>query len=85
MRTLTATHASRGFSDLLDAVEQGETIRISRAGHVVAELRPVTPTTGRALREALTRASGLDEAFEADVAAATDLLTTNESDPWRDA
>lgn len=85
MRTLTATHASRGFSDLLDAVEHGETIRISRAGHVIAELRPVTPSTGRALREALARTTAPDETFEADIAAATSLLTTNESDPWRDA
>ncbi|KGM12103.1 type II toxin-antitoxin system Phd/YefM family antitoxin [Cellulomonas bogoriensis] len=85
MRTLTATHASRGFSDLLDAVENGETVRISRAGHVVAELRPVTPTTGRALREALARTPGMDDAFEDDITAATALLTTDEGDPWRDA
>jgi len=26
MRTVTATQASRGFSDLLDAVEHGETV-----------------------------------------------------------
>lgn len=85
MRVLTATHASRGFSDLLDAVEHGETIRISRAGHLVAELRPVTATTGRALREALRAAPPLDESFEADVAAATALLTPNETDPWAGA
>jgi hypothetical protein len=41
-----------GFSELLDRVECGETIRITRAGHGVAELRPVTSTTGRALRAA---------------------------------
>ena len=52
-RTVTATHASRGFSEVLDRVEQGETIRITRDGHLVAELRPITPATGRALRAAL--------------------------------
>ena len=82
MRTLTATHASRGFSDLLDAVEHGETIRITRAGHVVAELRPVVPTTGRALRDALSRIPTLDDAFDDDVAAAASLLRADESDPW---
>ena len=82
MRTLTATHASRGFSELLDRVEQGETVRITRAGRVVAELRPVVPATGRALREALAHAPGLDDGFEADIAAATSLLTTDASDPW---
>lgn len=50
---MTANHASRGFSDLLDAVEHGETIAITRAGHVVAEIRPAAASTGRALREAL--------------------------------
>lgn len=85
MRTMTATHASRGFSEVLDAVERGETIRISRAGHVVAELRPVTATTGRTLREALATIPRLDDAFEDDVAAATALLTHDEGDPWADA
>ncbi|UZN03571.1 type II toxin-antitoxin system Phd/YefM family antitoxin [Cellulomonas sp. S1-8] len=85
MRTLTATHASRGFSDLLDAVERGETVRITRAGHVVAELRPVAATTGRALRTALRDTPRLDDAFEADIAAATALLTEPERDPWADA
>jgi prevent-host-death family protein len=83
VRTLTATHASRGFSELLDRVERGETIRITRAGHVIAELRPVAPTTGRALRGALAETPSLDVDFESDVAAATALLTTDENDPWR--
>lgn len=83
MRTMTATSASRGFSELLDRVEHGETVRITRAGHVVAELRPVASTTGRALRDALAGAPSLDEGFEADVAAATSLLYVDESDPWR--
>ncbi len=83
MRTVTATHASRGFSDLLDSVERGETLRITRAGHVIAELRPVAETTGRSLREALAALPGLDDDFERDVAAATSLLTADEGDPWR--
>ena len=82
MRTLSAARASRAFSELLDRVERGETIRITRAGHVVAELRPVAPTTGRALREALAGTPGLDDGLDADIAAATSLLTTDERDPW---
>lgn len=84
MRTVTATQASRRFSDLIDAAERGETIRISRAGHVVAELSPVTPTTGHALRTALEGVAPLDDHFEDDIHAATALLTSPSDDPWAD-
>ena len=40
MKTMTATEASRHFSDLLDAVERGETITIVRGSHPVAEIGP---------------------------------------------
>lgn len=82
MRTISATYASRGFSDLLDAVERGETISITRAGHVIAEIRPATISTGRRLREALERLPPLDHALETDIASATALLSDDESDPW---
>jgi prevent-host-death family protein len=83
MKTVTATHASRGFSEVLDRVERGETIRITRAGRAVAELRPVTPTTGRALRLALSDAAAtLDDSFEADVAAAVELTTNETNGSW---
>ncbi|MBD7919831.1 MULTISPECIES: type II toxin-antitoxin system Phd/YefM family antitoxin [Cellulomonas] len=81
MRTVTATHASRGFSDLLDAVERGETVQVTRAGHVVAELRPATPSTGRRLREALAGLPPLDDDLESDIDAATSLLT-DDGGPW---
>lgn len=82
MRTITATRASRGFSELIDAVERGETIAITRAGHVVAEIRPAAATTGRALREALAALPSLDDDVEKDIADATALLTVDEGDPW---
>jgi prevent-host-death family protein len=86
VRTITATHASRGFSDVLDAVERGDTITITRAGIPVAEIRPVAVRSGRALAAALDElGASLDDAFEADIGAATDLLTSDEGDPWRDA
>lgn len=84
MRTVTATHASRGFSDLLDAVEHGETVQVTRAGHVIAELRPASPSTGRRLRAALEGVPALDDDLEADIASATDLLT-DEAGPWAGA
>ncbi|UER53792.1 type II toxin-antitoxin system prevent-host-death family antitoxin [Kineosporiaceae bacterium SCSIO 59966] len=80
MRTITATEASRGFSELLDAVERGETVSITRAGHVVAEIRPAAPTTGKALREALKDLPPLDDDIEADIESATSLLRLD--DPW---
>jgi prevent-host-death family protein len=84
MRTVTATHASRGFSDLLDAVEHGQTISITRAGRVVAQIGPASPSTGRRLREALAALPPLDDDVEADIASATALLT-DDPDPWRSA
>ena len=83
MRTVTATHASRGFSEVLDAVEHGDTITITRGGVPIAEIRPVPVATGRTLSAAIDAVgASLDDAFEADIAAATDLLTASESDPW---
>jgi len=46
MRTTTATEASRNFSDLLDAIERGETVTITRGHHAVAEVRPARRRTG---------------------------------------
>lgn len=84
MRTITATEASRGFSDLLDAVEQGETVSIRRGRRTVAVIGPAPVRTGRDLRAALAAAPRLDEDFERDVTAATTLLT-EATDPWAGA
>jgi prevent-host-death family protein len=46
MRTLTATEASRGFAAMLDLVEHGETVLITRDGRPVARLAPETMATG---------------------------------------
>lgn len=84
VRTVTATTASRGFSELLDAVERGEVVSITRAGAVVAEIRPAAPSTGRRLREALAGAGRLDDEMAGDIAAARALAVTDERDPWGD-
>lgn len=81
MRILTATEASRGFSDLLDAVERGETVMVTRGNRTIARIAPVPAGTGRSLRAALDAVPRLDDAFEADIAEATALLT-DETDPW---
>ena len=85
MRTITATEAARRFSDLLDAIEQGESVTVTRGNKPIAELRPARRPTGRDLRTALATITPPDERFEADVAETVALLTLERTDPWADA
>jgi antitoxin (DNA-binding transcriptional repressor) of toxin-antitoxin stability system len=85
MRTITATEASRGFSDLLDAIERGETVTITRGHHPVAEIGPARRRTGADLRAVLAGVPPPDARFAANVADALALVTTEERDPWADA
>lgn len=80
---MTATEASRGFSDLLDAVERGETIRITRGGESIAEIVPARRKTGRDLDAALGP-SRLDEDFAREIRELRDWLPSHEGDPWGD-
>ena len=82
---MTATEASRHFSDLLDAVERGETITIVRGSHPVAEIGPVRRRTGADLRAALADVSPPDDGFSRDIAAAVALLDSEVGDPWAGA
>jgi antitoxin (DNA-binding transcriptional repressor) of toxin-antitoxin stability system len=82
MRTITATEASRRFSDLLDAIERGETITITRGHHPVAEIGPPRRRTGADLRTALADTTPPDDRFADDIAAALALITTEGRDPW---
>ena len=77
--TVTAAYAARRLPELLDRVERGETVRITRAGHGVAELRHVTPSTGRRQREVVAGAPALDDGFQGDVDAAAGLAATDDS------
>jgi len=81
---MTATEASRRFSDLLDAIERGETVTITRGNHPVAEIRPARRRTGADLRAALADVPAPDERFADDVASALALLTAEDRDPWAD-
>jgi prevent-host-death family protein len=85
MRTMTATEASRKFSDLLDAVERGETFTITRGSRAVAEIVPARRRTGATLRAALADIPPPDDRFADDIASAVDLLSTEGGEPWEGA
>ena len=82
MRIMTATEASRKFSDLLDAVEAGESVVVTRGGVPVAEIRPSASHTGRDLRAALDGLVPPDDAFVSDINEALAGLINEGTDPW---
>jgi prevent-host-death family protein len=53
MITVTATHAARNFAALLDAVEHGETVVVTRDGVPVGRLTPERLTSADRLKAAL--------------------------------
>lgn len=55
MRAISATEASRNFKKLLDAVESGEHITITRGGEAIAEIAPLKRRTAKELFDALDR------------------------------
>jgi prevent-host-death family protein len=64
---VSATDASRRFSDLLDAVEhRGERFTIVRRGRAIAQLEPVPSTTGREAK-LLLRRHRADSAWRAEL------------------
>ena len=79
---MTATEASRNFSDLLDAIERGETVTITRGNHAVAEMRPARRRSGADLRAALEHIPPPDDRFVEDVAGALALISSEVTDPW---
>ena len=56
------------FSDLLDAVERGETVTVMRGSHPIAEIGPARRRTGADLREALAGTTPPDDAFARSIA-----------------
>ena len=85
VRTLTATEASRQFSTLLDSIEAGDVVVVTRGNRPIAEIRPVTRRIGRDLRTALEEIPPPDEKFIADVTDAMNFLAPERTDPWEDA
>lgn len=71
---MSATEASRGFSDLLDAVEhEGESVRIVRHGRTVALVVPAPPARGADVLALLERHRP-DPAWAEEMAALRDLV-----------
>nr|NLD41043.1 type II toxin-antitoxin system prevent-host-death family antitoxin [Actinomycetales bacterium] len=85
MKSRTATEASRNFADLLDAVEAGESVTITRAGRPVAEIRPVSRHTGGELRAAMEESPRLDRDFEYAISEALEFVDQEVQDPWANA
>lgn len=79
---MTATEASRHFSELLDAVERGESVLIVRGNHPVAEIGPAHRRTGADLRAALEGTAPPDDAFARNISAALAMVTSEVPDPW---
>ncbi len=88
MREITASEAARNFSAVLSSAEHGETVVVTRTGQRVAMIVPAPRANGAALRDVFGRWQGhpaLDEAFDAQVAAARDAASAElDRDPWRD-
>lgn len=81
MRTISAAEASRRFSELLDAIEDGETVIVTRGNRRIAEVRPVRRRTGRDLRASLPHIPPPDDRFVADIAEAIGSLADERTHP----
>jgi prevent-host-death family protein len=87
MREMTASEASRNFSALLDSVEHGETVNITRSGRRVAQLAPISGGNGASIRAVFDRWQGtaVDDQFASQVAAARAASGGElDVDPWKD-
>jgi prevent-host-death family protein len=86
VREVTASEASRNFSAVLDSVESGETIVVTRAGRRIASIAPAPAATGVALNAVLTRwhgAAALDDDFAESIGTAHAAASSeDDSDPW---
>jgi prevent-host-death family protein len=66
MITVTATQAARNFANLLDAVEHGETVVVTRDGVPVGRLTSERRTSADRLKEVL-REHPVDDRFADDL------------------
>ena len=75
MIAVTATQAARNFANILDQVERGETIVITRHGQAIARIVP----------EARVRQEEIDRAIEdlAELGKQTGTITVEEILAWR--
>jgi prevent-host-death family protein len=83
MKQLSATDASRRFSEVLDDVERdGESYVVVRHGRAVATIGPTSGGTGKALKEVL-RANRPDDAWAGELRGLREGMDPV-TDPWRD-
>ncbi len=82
MRRVDATEASRSFSALLDDVERGETVAITREGRRVAVIEPINAVNAAEVI-ALLVGSRCDDGFAADASLSRDAMTL-ETPRWPD-
>jgi antitoxin (DNA-binding transcriptional repressor) of toxin-antitoxin stability system len=86
-RNMTATEVARNFRSVLDEIERsGESVRIERHGHVVAELGPA-PALERRLKwgellELLRQLEPADADFARDVEEAHRSINQPVRDAW---
>jgi prevent-host-death family protein len=76
MKNLSASEAKAKFSELLDQVEQGETVAITRHGKVIAHILPDAAYRQERARKAI---EGIIEARKT-----APRVTTEEILAWRD-
>jgi antitoxin (DNA-binding transcriptional repressor) of toxin-antitoxin stability system len=85
---MTASEAARNFSAVLDAIENGETIVVTRAGRRIAAMAPAPTETGTALNEVLERWAGSNVFDETFLDCLDDTLAAADPDadvdPWND-
>lgn len=86
MREMTASEASRNFSAVLDSVEHGETVVVTRSGRRIASIAPAPAATGAVLNAVLARWRGsaaLDDAFSESIGTARAAASIEDDrDPW---
>ncbi|HEV3383037.1 MAG TPA: type II toxin-antitoxin system prevent-host-death family antitoxin [Trebonia sp.] len=82
MIVVTATQAARSFANILDAVEHGETVVITRDGATVGKLVPERRTSADRLKTAL-RDNPADAGFADELERAHEDLRTSFSDEVR--
>jgi len=90
MKEMSATEVARNFSAVLDSVENGETVVITRGGHRVATVAPAPRANGAALAELLRKWQdnpALDDTWAANVAEVRKMMNAAgelDRDPWQD-
>lgn len=81
MVMMTAFEVSRSFASVLDQVERGATIVVTRGGKRLATIAPAATANGTALADFLAdRLGAMDESFAEDVLGSRDLPILD--DPW---